>query len=207
MDSGEQQPILVGAEDSDDDVALSTPSRGDRQQRELQMTNLSTDNGRTAATRQERRETNGSIARQNGHGGGGVNGSVAMGGGRLSRGPSAANSPIAPKRKKGVGGIYARVGGDGANGAEEGQEYGMFGSSPEMVGFEEGGGGGGRGFGDGAEGEDGYHNLALGRTGEVEGQMEAGGGGRRWDGDSDSSDDGRLIGGEAGVDNGLVEPA
>ncbi|CAM9669015.1 unnamed protein product, partial [Hapterophycus canaliculatus] len=144
VDSGEQHPILVGAEDSDDDVAFGSGGRGVRQQ-EVQMTNIAT-NGRTAATAagggrgRGRREKSGKAARKNEGGGGGADASVASGTGKLSPGPSAANTPLS-KRKKGVGGMYARVGGDGINGSGEGREYDMFGGGSEMVGFEGGRGG------------------------------------------------------------------
>ncbi|CAM9493408.1 unnamed protein product [Scytosiphon promiscuus] len=204
VDSGEHSPILVGAEDSDDDGALGGADQ-DLRQEEMQMTNVAT-NGRRAA----REGGDGMTARRNGRDGGHAtsNGSAASGGGRRSAGPSATNSPMPTKRKKGVGGMYARVGDEGINGAGDRREYGMFGGSSEMVEFEEGGRGeGGEGFREGQGMGERYHTLGLGRTAEVEGQMEAGGGGRRWDGGSDSSDDDHLVGGGARVGNGLVEPA
>lgn len=212
VDSGEQQPILVGARDSDDDDdEFEGDYEGASGPRELEMTNnpkissvrsgiTATSGGRTLAAKIGRRmAANGS---SNGNGNGGIesaNGeAVEVGGAHLSPGPSQGRSPINPKKKGAGMGMYARVGGGDVEGGGEGRQYGIM--------FEESSARHHRQASDGGDGfseDEEYQTLRLGRTAEVEGQMEAGRGGSRWDdagSDSSSGDD------HAGASD-LVQPA
>lgn len=194
VDSGEQQPILVGARDSDDDDDVGNFEggyEGAMGPREVEMKNnprKPTSGGGTLAAKIGRRMAANGSSNGNGHGGvNGANGAaVEVGGAHLSPGPSQGRSPIKSKKKgAGMMGMYARVGGgdvDGGGGGQ-GRQYGIMFEESSARNRQASDGGGG--FSEDEENQ----TLRLGRTAEVEGQMEAGRGGSRWDADSDSSGD------------------
>lgn len=188
VDSGEEQPILVGAGGSgsggnfEDESERTIGPQGIEMTEKKQKTSI---RGRVAV---------------DGHGGfGGANGSaVEVDGAQLSPGPSQGRSPIKSKKRGAGMGMYARVGGGVVNSGEGRQQYGIIFGDNSARGRDASEGGGG--FREHEQEE--HQTLRLGRTAEVEGQMEAGRGGSRWDSDSDSSGDAH-----AATGSDLVQPA
>lgn len=216
--SDDHERTLVGGGDSDDgfDRIAGDSFDGTFPRQELEMTGsarppstslMAASNRRTNVAKDGHGHGHGTPASQNGHEMTMNGGGMPLGRGELSPGPSRGLSPMKHKRNgKSDGmemGMYAMVGGDGAD-EQPRREFGMSeDDSSEIVG--DGGvfPGNRREQGDGyrSGGRDERQTLALGRTGEVEGQMEVGGGGSRWGDDSDSG------GSDAGRRSGLVEPA
>ena len=217
VDSGEQQPILVGGGDSDDEIFDDGDGRGGvDSMRELEMAGITTGGRGSVAAASNGRTPhagkNGPAAATSHHNGLGngahPDGAVPIPLSRRERssGPSRehSSSPIKPKRRGKAAtaaagmGMYSRVTGDGPD--PDRWDGGTFEDNPGGREYQEGDslresreGGGGFGNGNG-----------LGRTGEVEveGQMETGWGRSSWDGDSHSSGDN-----DAGAGSELVEPA